>query len=358
MDSSRFPEHPVIDIHTHILPRSWPDLAERYGYGGFVQLVHEQPGCADMVIDGNSFRRVFENCWSAERRIEECDAAGVDVQLLSTVPVMFSYWARPEHGLDLSRLLNDHIAELVRHYPSRFAGLGTVPLQHPGMAITEMERCVDDLGMAGIQIGTNINGMNLDRPEFFPFFEAIAEKGACLFVHPWEMIGGERMAKYWMPWLVGMPAESSLAICSLIFSGVLERLPSLRICFAHGGGAFPATLGRIQHGWEVRPDLCAVDNPNPPEKYRSQLYLDTLVHDPEVLRMLIRQFGCERLALGTDYPFPLGELQPGTLIRSLSELSTDSRNRLLGGTALEWMQGPVQRETPAEHSGHSRQSDR
>ncbi|MEQ1904456.1 MAG: amidohydrolase family protein [Pirellulaceae bacterium] len=339
MDTAAFPKNPVVDIHTHILPREWPDLAERYGYGGFVQLVHDQPGCADMVIDGQSFRRVFENCWSPARRIEECESYGIDVQVLSTVPVMFSYWAKPEHGLDLSRLLNDHIAEVVRANPHRFAGLGTVPLQHPGFAIKEMERCVQKLGMAGIQIGSNVNGMNLDRIEFFEFFEAAADLNACIFVHPWDMIGGERVKKYWMPWLVGMPAESTLAICSLIFSGVLERLPHLRIAFAHGGGSFPATLGRIQHGWEVRPDLCAIDNPNPPIKYASQIYLDTLVHDPEVLRLLIRLFGVERLALGSDYPFPLGELQPGNLIRSMNDLADHERTRLLGGTALEWMTG-------------------
>ncbi len=339
MDTTAFPKNPVIDIHTHILPREWPDLAERYGYGGFVQLVHDQPGCADMVIDGQSFRRVFENCWSPACRIEECDSCGIDVQVLSTVPVMFSYWAKPEHGLDLSRLLNDHIAEVIRANPNRFAGLGTVPMQHPGFAIKEMERCVGSLGMAGIQIGSNVNGMNLDRVEFFEFFAAAAELGACIFVHPWEMIGGERVKKYWMPWLVGMPAESTLAICSLIFSGVLERLPQLRIAFAHGGGSFPATLGRIQHGWEVRPDLCAIDNPNPPIKYASQIYLDSLVHDPEVLRLLIRLFGVEQLALGSDYPFPLGELTPGKLIRTMSDLSDAERARLLGGTALEWMTG-------------------
>lgn len=339
MDCSHFPQHPVIDIHTHILPKEWPDLAERYGYGGFVQLVHEQPGCADMVIDGKSFRRVEENCWSIERRREECERHGVDVQVLSTVPVMFSYWAKPEHGWDLSRLLNDHIAEIIRAQPRHFAGLGTVPMQHPQMAIREMERCVKELGMAGVQIGSNINGMNLDRPEFFPFFQAAAECNACIFVHPWEMIGGERTSKYWMPWLVGMPAETSLAICSLIFSGVLERLPKLRIAFAHGGGSFPATLGRIQHGWEVRPDLCAVDNPHPPAKYARSIYLDTLVHEPESLRLLLALFGPERLALGSDYPFPLGELEPGKLIREMPDLDLATRRRLWGGTALEWMSG-------------------
>jgi aminocarboxymuconate-semialdehyde decarboxylase len=334
---SIFPEHPVIDIHTHILPRQWPDLAERYGYGGFVRLVHEQPGCARMMVDDRDFRTVGQNCWCPETRIVECDRHKVDVQVLSTVPIMFSYWAKAKDALDLSRLLNDHIAELVRQYPQRFIGLGTVPLQDPDLAITEMHRCVTELGLAGIQVGSHVNHWNLSEPALFPFFEAAQECQASLFVHPWDMMAQERMTKYWLPWLVGMPAESSLAICSLIFGGVLERLPGLKIAIAHGGGAFPATIGRIQHAFEVRPDLCAIDNQTTPRELARRIYLDTLVHDPQVLRYLIHLMGVDRLALGTDYPFPLGESEPGRLIGELTELTPAQRNRLLGGTALDWL---------------------
>lgn len=325
-----------IDIHTHILPKNWPDLKERYGYGGFVQLEHHKCDCARMMVDGKFFREVQENCWSPEVRMKDCDHHGVHVQVLSTVPIMFNYWAKPEDTLDLSRFLNDHIAEVVERYPTRFVGLGTLPMQSPKLAIQELERCVKELGLAGVQIGSHINDWNLNDENLFEVFAAAEELGAAIFVHPWDMVGKEKMQKYWMPWLVGMPAESSLAICSMIFGGVLERLPNLRIAFAHGGGSFPATLGRIEHAYEVRPDLMRVDNPHHPRKYLEQIYLDTLVHDPKMLEYLVDLMGPHKLALGTDYPFPLGELEPGKLIESMNYDKAIS-DRLLHGTALEWL---------------------
>ncbi|MBX9691831.1 MAG: amidohydrolase [Cyanobacteria bacterium] len=332
---------PKIDIHTHIMPKDLPDFKSRFGYGGFIKLEHYASCRAKLLRDdGKFFREVESNCWDPETRMSECDTHGVSMQVLSTVPIMFSYWAEPQHAHELARFLNDHIAQIVAEHPSRFIGLATLPMQAPDLAIAELERCMKELGMAGVQISSHVNEWNLDNPALFPVFEAAQDLGAAIFVHPWDMMGKDQMEKYWLPWLVGMPAETSRAICSMIFGGVFERLPKLRVAFAHGGGSFPSTVGRIQHGFDCRPDLCAVDNKVPPRDYLGKFYVDSLVHDPRMLRYLIDVVGEDAIALGTDYPFPLGESEPGSLIESMTDITEVTRAKLLYSNALTWLNLP------------------
>ena len=327
-----------IDIHTHILPPEIPRFSEMFKGGRFIEL-HGcgDQSCANMTwSDGTFFRKVSANCFDASVRLEECDHSGVHVQVLSTVPVMFNYHTRPYEGDTIAKFLNDHICSVVSENPKRFVGLGTLPMQSSALAIKELERCQRELGFPGVQIGSHINDWNLSDDNLVPVFEAAESLGMAIFVHPWDMMGAERMKDYWLPWLVGMPAETSLAICSMIFGGVFRKFPKLKVAFAHGGGSFPITAGRIDWGFQVRPDLCAVDNKESPMSYLGKFWLDSLVHNGDALDYIINLVGSDKICLGTDYPFPLGEAEPGRLIES-RDYSESIKRKLFAESALNWL---------------------
>ena len=312
-----------------------PNWVQKFGYGEFIHLEHRN--CKACMMKGDKlFREVDDNCFDTIFRLKEMDETEVTIQVLSTIPVLFNYWAKPKDGLETSRFFNDDIANKVVKNKNRFIGIGTVPLQDIDFAIAEMERCITQLKMPGLQIGSNINGENLSDKKYFPFYKRAEELGCALFIHPWEMMGEEQMQKYWLPWLVGMPAETSRAICSMIFGGVLDTFPKLRVAFAHGGGSFPLTIGRIEHGYNVRPDLVAIDNATNPSDYIGKFWIDSLVHDKKALNFIIDVMGQDKICLGSDYPFPLGEHHPGKLIEEMGFVAT-IKEKLFYKNANDWL---------------------
>lgn len=319
-----------IDSHAHIMPENWPLLSQKYGYKGFIYLEDEPETQTKKMMrdDGVFFRRVNRNCWDPEAILSDMDRNRVDMMVLCTIPVLFNYWAQPADTLDWCRFLNDHLLGVQQKYPDRFIGLGTLPMQDSALAVMELER-IAALGLPGIEIGSNIDGVNLDDESLFPVYEAAESLNMSVFVHPWNMMGEKEMQKFWLPWLVGMPAEESRAICNMMFGGIFDRYPNLRVMFAHGGGAFPITLGRISHGWHCRPDLVNLNDVKDPRSYMGRFWVDGITHDTEALHYIIRTFGIDKIAYGTDYPFPLGDLQHGKFIETDALLSASDKEKIM-----------------------------
>src|SRR5579863_1968786 len=332
----------VIDIHNHFFPATWPDLAERYGTPNWPWVKHTEPGKADIMVGDRFFRHIYSACWDPEVRLEEMNRDGVEMQVISATPVLFAYDRPVEHALDCARLFNDAALELCSRGKGRLKSLCQVPLQNIDAACTELSRCLK-AGHLGVQIGNHVGDKNLDDPGIVTFLHHCADQGAAVLVHPWDMLGQARMPKYMMPWTVGMPAETQLAIVALILSGAFDRLPaSLRICFAHGGGSFAFLLGRLENAWRRHPvarGACQFA----PSHYLNRFFVDSAVFDPRTLQFLVETMGADQVMLGSDYPFPLGEASVGALIRE-SHLSPRAKNKLLGENAHRFLGLDGQRE--------------
>ena len=325
-----------IDLHTHVVPEHWDDWASRYGAGKWPRLVRHDACRATIMTGDQFFRDVTDQSWSPERRIEDMDRLGLDRQALSPPPVMLCYWAEADAGQAFARMQNENIAAIVSRYPRRFIGMATVPLQHVPLAIDELRFCREQLDLRAVEIGSCPAGRDFDDAALFPFFEACHDLGIAIFVHPAvPLIGQDRLTSYYFPLIVGNPLETALAISKLIFGGVLERLPELRICFAHGGGAFAFTLARLNHGWHVRPEGPAAI-PKEPREYARRLYFDSLTSSPANLRFLVQELGGDRVMLGSDYPFDMGDPDPVSSLAA-SGLAPEIRTAIEGETAIRFL---------------------
>ncbi len=325
----------VIDIHNHFFPSSWPDLAARFGTPDWPWIKHTEPGKADIMVGDKFFRHIYSACWDPEVRLREMDRDGIDLQVISATPVLFAYERPVEQALDCAQLFNDAALELCSRGKGRLKSLCQVPLQNIDAACKELSRCML-AGHLGVQIGNHVGSKNLDDAGVVTFLHHCADEGAAVLVHPWEMFGRDRMPKYMMPWTVGMPAETQLSVVALILSGAFDRLPAtLRICFAHGGGSFAFLLGRLENAWHHHP-VARGECQHPPSHYVNRFSTDSAVFDQRALQFLAGTMGTDRVMLGSDYPFPLGEERVGSLIRE-SALSQDAKSKLLGENAMRFL---------------------
>jgi len=325
----------AIDIHNHFFPSAWPDLATRYGTVNWPRIKHTEPGKADIMVGDRFFRHIHSACWDPEVRLQEMDRDGIDLQVISATPVLFAYERPAEHALDCARLFNDAALEMCSRGKGRLKSFCQVPLQDTDAACKELTRCMG-AGHLGVQIGNHVGGKNLDDPGVVTFLHHCADEGAAVLVHPWEMLGRERMPKYMMPWTVGMPAETQLSVVALILSGAFDRLPgTLRICFAHGGGSFAFLLGRLENAWHRHP-VARGECKLPPSQYLNRFYVDSAVFDQRTLQFLVGTMGEDQVMLGSDYPFPLGEDRVGSLVRQ-SNLPRDAKTKLLSGNAARFL---------------------
>ncbi len=326
------PDSPVIDVHNHIATPACQALVEGLG-SPLDDPFAFWSGPETKAYNAEHFAALVPKLTDPVRRLEDMERMGVDVQVLSVAPPQYYYWTDPVLGRRLARMQNEHLAGLVGDHPDRFAGLGTVPLQDVDAAVAELDFAVAELGLRGVEICTNVNGIDLDDRRFRPFFERAAELGVLVLVHPHGFTQGQRLMEYYLTNVVGNPLESTIAVTRLIHGGVLEELPSLKLCVVHGGGYLPFYASRMDHAWRLRPEGRHHIPDRPPSSYLRQVYVDCLVYDPAHLGFLVQQMGADRVMVVTDYPYDMGFEDPVGLIEATPSLSDEDRRLILGGTA-------------------------
>ena len=329
--ASRSRQTPTVDIHSHFYPEAYLKLIEDEGAPFGVTLKRDHPDGPTIEAGGARFGPLEPAFYDPEVRLKAMNKQGIRVHALSlTAPMV--YFAEGPLALKLAQAWNDAAAEMNRAYPDRFVGLATLPMQDPQAAISELGRAVRRLGCRGVYLGTNVRGKELTDPAFLPVFERINALGAPVFLHPFNVIGSQRLARYHLHNLLGNPFDTAVAAANLIFGGLLDRFPKLEVCLPHAGGALPYLIGRLTRGWRVRQECRAL--PKPPSSYLRRFTYDTISHSPEALHYLIGLVGADRLMIGSDYCFDMGYERPVEVVTAL-KLARKDQEKILGGNALK-----------------------
>ncbi len=327
--AGRGPKHFTVDIHCHVETPEATDLVRGVSHAPESNMVFSNE--ATRAVNRKQQEDIRTAITSVAARLEHMDRTGIDIQAVSTSPMQYYYWAEPELGRQTARLINENIARICGDHPDRFVGLATVPLQAPDLAVAELERAVKQLGMRGVEICTNVNGEELSAERFRPFFAKAEELGILIFMHPSGFTHGQRLSDHYFINVIGNPLDSTVAVHHLIFDGVLERYPGLKIVVAHGGGYLPAYSGRIDHAHGARPDCRRVISKKP-TSYLRKLYFDTIVFTHHQLEYLASQWGADHIMLGTDYPYDMALPRAVHFVES-ADLAEREKSLILGGNA-------------------------
>jgi aminocarboxymuconate-semialdehyde decarboxylase len=326
------------DIHAHCIPAALLELLRREGARLGIELADDGEGEYAVIADRvrlAPFRPILSDL---DARVRAMDDTGVDIQLLSGWIDLTAYALDEGAAVQYSRRFNEILGEEAGKHPDRFLGLGTVPLQSPRRAAEELAYVVRDLGMAGVQVATTVDGTDLDEAGLDPFWEAAEDLGCLIVLHPCDPLPGVDLSRNFLDNMIGRPAESTIAVGHLLFSGTLERFPGLVMCVVHGGGFVPYQLGRMQRGFDAVPRLAAQNISKPPAELARLLYYDTVLHDPGPLAFLVDQVGADHVVMGTDYPFPMGDSHPVDTVKAIPGLSDRQRELILGGNVVRMLE--------------------
>jgi len=318
----------TIDVHAHILNEDTMQMIAKEAPSLGLKLTPIDKDFAVYEIGGVAYKPYPRGAWDLEQRFKDMKAADVDMHVLSNTPQTFLYNTDASQNAAVAALQNDQIAKHVKDYPDRFYGLATLPMQAPEKAAAELKRSMTKLGLKGAQIGSNINKKNLDEPEFEPVWAAANEHHALMMVHPTQVAAMDRLGKYYLNNLIGNPLDSTIAVASLVFGGVVERYPNIKWFFVHGGGMAPWQAGRFAHGWNVRPEPKVHLKNHGPEKALGTLYYDTILHSQPQLQALVSIIGPSRIVLGSDYPYDMGTLECARQVKALNISAADKQKIL------------------------------